>query len=42
MVSRCDAEENTQGTREKRDQGLVGSTREVSHVREEVLKNEEY
>ena len=41
MVSRCDAEEKEIfKVPEKRDQGWSGAPEEVSHVREEVLKNE--
>ena len=41
MVSRCDAEEKEIfKVPEKRDQGWSGVPEEVSHVREEVLKNE--
>ena len=41
MVSRCDAEEKEIfKVPEKRDQGWLGAPEEVSHVREEVLKNE--
>ena len=41
MLSRCDADEKEIfKVPEKRDRGWSGASEQVSHVREEVLKNE--
>ena len=41
MLSRCDADEKEIfQVPEKRDRGWSGASEQVSHVREEVLKNE--